>query len=230
MNLFEIITGQIGRMSYVNRYSSYPANRRENVAEHSWWVAFIAYLIALDLRSQGEQVDLEQVLCGAVTHDISEVISGDVIRSYKHANPEIRDAMKRADYDNTEEMTADWPAQVFDDWHSAKTTSLAGEIVEFADQAAVMFYCREEDRSGNRAIRAVLKQAYETWFNKFHAHPQLGQYINQMFPGGRFFDMLREYELPAQRMFAPARPMMADHSEGKTGELPVWPTREVPLG
>lgn len=232
MNLYKIITGKLSRMSYVNRYSSFHANRRENVAEHSWWVAVISYFIALELRAV-QHVDMQRLLERALMHDISEVVSGDVIRSYKHGSPEILKAMQDADYENTYDMThasefgaIDMP--VFDAWQYSKDTTIEGQIVEFADQAAVAFYCREEDRSGNRSIRPVLKQAYETWFNRYHDHPLFGKFIDQMFPTKVYLDMFRNDDGP------PQRPMTVNyHNEGPTSEFEAldWPSRgEVPLG
>lgn len=236
MNLFEIMTGKLSRLSYVNRYSSFPVNRRENVAEHSFWVTFIAYVIALDLQEQGHRVSTEHVLRQAMMHDISEAVSGDIIRSYKHLNDEVYAAMKDADAAGTYELVRnrDFGAtakRVHEAWLYAKSdTTLEGQIVAFADMAAAAFYMREEDRSGNRAIREVMRQMYETWFAAYHGHHALGQYIDQMYPNGRFFDMMRETELPARRMFE--RPMMQDHREGPVSdaELDWHGGEEVPLG
>lgn len=222
MNIFEVMTGPIARMSYVNRYSSFSVNRRENVAEHSWWVCFIAYCIAGDLYKNGEHIDFESLLEHALMHDVSECLSGDVIRSYKHTNPDVKQAMAEADqintrglFDRDEYKTIG--KKLYHDWATAKHNGrLEGEIVAFADMAAVGFYCREEDRSGNRAIRSVLAEMFEQWFHEFSQHPLLGQYVAQMFPEGRWPDMLRESSLPAQKMFPV--PMMRDHSEGPTIE------------
>jgi len=237
MNLFEVMTSEVARMSRVTRYSSFPVNRMENVAEHSFWVAFISYLIAFDLREQGHRIDLGMTLRGAITHDLSEIISGDVIRSYKHTNDDVRQAMKMADHINMDRVTQrdEWGAtgdQTFSDWNNAKSGStLEGQIVAFADMAAVVFYCREEDRSGNRAIREVLQEAYEDWFSTYHTHPELGKYIDQIFPSHLFSDALREETVPARVMYpGAARPIMADHSEGETSDHLDWHAGEVPLG
>lgn len=230
MNLFEVMTGPIARMSYVSRYSSFPANRRENVAEHSWWVAFIAMLIGKDLYYNHKvDVKLETLMLRAVLHDISECMSGDVIRSYKHKNEDIRDAMAEADGLATEELVVEWGGvgnSVRHFWASAKADDIEGEIVAFADMASVVFYCREEDRSGNRAIRPVLAEAYEKWFHKFHEHPLLGRYMLQIFPEGRWPDALREESVTARTMY-PGHPMLFDHSEGPVAEMPELEAREV---
>jgi len=219
MNLFSTLTGPIARMSYVNRYSSFPANRRENVAEHSWWVAFIAYLVGQDLDTRrGISVNFELLLKRALVHDLSECLSGDVIRSYKHSNPDIAREMKAADEQNMEGLCSNLGQignSVEGNWLTAKEDDVEGRIVAFADMAAVAFYCREEDRSGNRAIRPVLKEMYETWFHVFHDDELFAPYIDQMFPTKRWTDMLREESLPAAKMFPMqphgAREPVAEH-------------------
>lgn len=238
MNLFDIITGRLSRMSYVNRYSSFPVHRRENVAEHSYWVAMIALLIARDLNTQGNDFDLGVILERALLHDVDECVSGDIIRSFKYSTDELHDAIDDAAEINVRELTSKMGRGVGNElahaWREAKNVSHAGDIVKFADMAAVAFYCREEHQTGNRAIMPTLKEAYEEWFHVFHNHPLLGQYINQMFPEGRFFDMLREESLPAKKVFDVfKRPIMRDHSEGETladaYDSAAWPER-TPLG
>lgn len=226
MNLFEIMTSPVSRMSYVTRYSSFPAIRRENVAEHSWWVTFISLLIAYDINynHQYEEVNTLGVLERAILHDLSECISGDIIRSYKHTNPDIKQAMDTADAVNMGVLTLNWSSGVrgrtMESWDTAKDNTLEGTIVRFADMVAVVFYIREEYRSGNRAITGVLKEMYETWFHEFHTHGVLGRYADQMFPSGRWGSALR-YD---DRQEHPLRPAWS-HYEGETGEH-NWPRGE----
>lgn len=223
MNLFEAMTGPIARMSYVNRYSSFPVNRRENVAEHSWWVSFIAFLIAQDVQLRtGRSIVWEMLFKRALLHDVSECLSGDIIRSYKHSNPSIERMMKLADEQNMDSLCEGIgePAgtSVLVAWMAAKDDTIEGRIVAFADMAAVAFYCREEDRSGNRAIRQVLKEMYERWFHTFHEDKLFAPYMEQMFPTHRWPDMLREELVPAQLMYPQGIPVMRDHREGPVAE------------
>jgi len=219
MNLFEAMTGTISRMANVTRYSSFPTIQKENVAEHSWWVAFISYLIACDLKEQGWNIDMEDVLSFAMTHDISECVSGDVIRSYKHMNPDVLAAMTAADEQGTVNLAKEFGSVgdgLYDDWAHAKGPSVAGSIVGFADQASVVLYCRIERSLGNSGIDIVLKQLYETWFYKYHDHPQLGVYADQMFPNRVWWDPYRTLEMLKDTFHTHGRPMMAGHSEGQT--------------
>jgi len=217
MDLFNIITGPVSRMTHVTRYSSFAVNRKENVAEHSWWVALISMLIGEELTGHGHQVNMTRLLSRALVHDLDECVSGDIIRSFKYSSDEVHEAISEASVVNMRRITSQMkevgPA-VYHDWAHSKDDDLEGRIIAFADMAVVAFYCRAEDRSGNRAIRPVLKRMYEEDFSAFHAHPLLGRYMRQMFPNGHFTDILVEYDLPARNMFQQVMPLSERHSEG----------------
>lgn len=194
MNLFDALTGKVSRMAHVTRYSSVAVIRRENVAEHSWWVAFISLIIGTDLNENGHGVDLEKLLTRALLHDLSECVSGDIIRTFKYSTPEIAAAIKAADEVSMQGLAAELGRvgdQIVDHWRNAKDSSLQGDIVSFADMADVVFYCRDEASTGNVGIKPVVQTMYEKWFCKFHNHPYLSQYINQLFPNGFWDDAFR---------------------------------------
>jgi 5'-deoxynucleotidase YfbR-like HD superfamily hydrolase len=202
MDLFAALTGPVSRMSYVNRYSSFPTIRRENVAEHSWWVCFIAYLIGGDLyKEHGEHINFEMLLEKALIHDVSECLSGDIIRSYKHSTPMIAGVLHDADELNVLEL---FKGEEFDpigvkltrDWQYAKNETTEGQIVRFADMVAVVLYCREEDRCGNRAIRVVVAEMYQKWFHAYHDTHLFGRYMEQLFPNRNWGDAFRETAFP----------------------------------
>lgn len=200
MNLFEAITGKISRMSHVTRYSSVAVIRRENVAEHSWWVAFISLLIGEDLHQHRgtwghPTVDLERMLIRALVHDLSECVSGDIIRTFKYSDPALTAAINAADELSIRDLAEDLGSAgntITDAWRNSKDESIEGDIVRFADMAVVAFYCREEDRTGNRGIRPVLEVMYNTWFHEFHDHRYLAPYLDAMFPTRSYTDMFRE--------------------------------------
>lgn len=202
MNLFNAITGKIARMSHVTRYSSVAVIRRENVAEHSWWVAFISFLVASDLNdtvpvaeSVAPLVKLEKMLVRALVHDLSECVSGDIIRTFKYSDPALTAAINAADELSIKELAKDLGRTgetIAYAWRNAKDESIEGDIIRFADMAVVAFYCREEERTGNRGIIPVLQVMYETWLHEFHDHRYLGPYVDALFPTRSYTDMLRE--------------------------------------
>lgn len=222
MNLFGALTGRVRRMSHVYRYSSYPVMRRESVAEHSWWVTFIAYVIGIDLLERGRIIELDVLCQRAIMHDLSEALSGDIIRSYKYSSEALLRELKHADVRNMDQLALDEFGDVVGDailggWHHAKAPDLVGDIVRFADMIAVFLYCRGERLAGNLAMDEVMKELYETWLYRFHDHPELGRYCDDLFPGKRFVDYHRHWELgswvksPYERA---AKAMMRDHREG----------------
>lgn len=228
MDLFSILTGPVRRMSHVHRYSSFPVHRKENVAEHSWWVAFIAMLIARDLKKSGLMIDIDVVLERAMVHDLDECISGDIIRSFKYRTPGMRREIGYAAEDNMREITAKMApvgVTVYEAWRRAKEDSLEGDIVGFADMVSVVVYCREERLLGNREVEPLLKEMYEKWFCKYHEHHWLGQYADQLFPTRRFHDAF-----VAPKLAPLPIPMMHSHSEGPTAEHDWAGGEEVPLG
>lgn len=215
MDLFYILTGPVRRMSHVHRYSSITVHRRENVAEHSWWVMFIAMLIADDLRAQGELVKLDKVVLRALVHDLDECVSGDIIRSFKYRTEAMRLAVHEASDENMREITSKMGSVgglVFPLWRDSKDDSIEGQIVRFADMASVVFYCREERRQGNLEIEEIMKEMYETWFKEYHNHEVLARYADQLFPNRSWYDAFTSLDLgPTMTMM---RPLMRDHSEG----------------
>ena len=67
----------------------------ENIMEHSLQVAEIAHAIALiKNRMFGGNVDEYKVLCLAVYHEASEVITGDLPTPIKYFNSQINTAYK----------------------------------------------------------------------------------------------------------------------------------------
>lgn len=191
MNIRTAITGKTARMAHVNRYSSFPLIRPENVAEHSWWVTFISMLIGEDMNYRWtpecgrDWVNVGLLLERALVHDLSECVSGDIIRSYKYSSEAVLAVLKHADTLNMEQMVDEFGSQgshVMFQWSTAKDDDIEGLIVRFADLAVVAFYVRDEYRTGNKALLAVLEDMYTKWFNALHASEHLGYYADQIFP------------------------------------------------
>jgi len=229
MDLLYILSGPVGRMSHVTRYSSIPVHRRENVAEHSWWVSFIAMLICDDLLNEGVEVFKGEVLQRAIVHDLDECISGDIIRSFKYRTESMRLAMHDASTENMKEITSKMSkvgAGVYDHWHDAKDNTLEGDVVRFADMVTVVAYCREEYISGNRHIARVLHEMYTTWFHEWHFHKKLGPYADRLFPRRLYTDALEHYD-PSPKGDQAKReglnPIQGDASEGPTAVVDDWP-------
>jgi putative hydrolase of HD superfamily len=182
-------------MHHIQRYSSLPVLKPENVAAHSWQVAFISMLIGWDLIHRGGDVQMGDLLEKALCHDLSEAMSGDIIRSYAYSSPQMTEAKREADYQMTTRLTGEFgeagtPALL--QWENAKNETDEGQIVALADVLTVVTYCVEERRMGSEELDLILKRAYEQVLKpRFQDHPFLWRYVKQMFPDGNYTDAYR---------------------------------------
>lgn len=136
----------------------------------------------------------------AISHDVSEALSGDIIRSYKHSSPKLKDACDEADEINMERLVKELGRGAATDtlwghWRTAKKSvnfKLEGEIVAFCDLLCVISYCVEEHALGNTRILFILKRMYEETLSEWHDHPWLGKYVNDLFPNRKWDDPLQQ--------------------------------------
>lgn len=78
------------RLKYIDRWSLMWNMRRENVAEHSFYVASIAHMLCtISNEVYGGNVPTDRVVSIALFHDASEVLTGDIPQPVKHNNEQI---------------------------------------------------------------------------------------------------------------------------------------------
>ncbi|MEX2028797.1 MAG: HD family hydrolase, partial [Candidatus Curtissbacteria bacterium] len=53
-------------------------NEADSVAAHSWATAMIVYLLASEMKKNGEKIDVDKAVKMALFHDMAETIVGDV--------------------------------------------------------------------------------------------------------------------------------------------------------
>lgn len=193
LNLAQAVHGRLRRMHHIARYSSIPVIKTELVSTHSWQMAMLGMLIGYDLNEEEPHtVDVGEVVERCVVHDISEAMSGDIIRTYKHGSPEMEEACREADHNNTYRLTREFGKLVGDDiyikWEVAKDDKLEGQIVTLCDAVCVVTYCAEEVRMGNDHMRHVPDDIFDEVLWPMRDHPQLGRYIHQLFPNGSYED------------------------------------------
>lgn len=79
------------RLKYIDRWSLMWNMRRENVAEHSFYVSTIAHMLCTIANEvYGRNVPTDRVVSIALFHDASEVLTGDIPQPVKHNNEQIR--------------------------------------------------------------------------------------------------------------------------------------------
>lgn len=171
LNLTELLAGDTRQMSSVIRYSSIPHGRGENVAEHSFYVAFYCLLIARDLLAQGFKIDMERLLTCAIIHDLDEAVTGDIIRTVKYSSPELKHLLERIAIVYARHTLAKLESgaeKLFDYWKTAKDPlTTEGQILQLCDMLSVISYCIERIRSGNEYMRTILRGAHDNFLVHF---------------------------------------------------------------
>lgn len=92
----EAAAGDVRRLSFVTRYSSIPISVKENVGEHSFWVALYAAMIHRAARPADGHL-AGAILLKAVIHDQAECVTGDIVRTFKYSSQALKDAIDEAE-------------------------------------------------------------------------------------------------------------------------------------
>ena len=154
--------GSIRRLNHIRRYSSYPVTRQENVAEHSYWVALTALAISDELDEKGIKLDKGLLLSKCLMHDIGESQAGDIVRSFKYANTNLTDNIRKTEKGLVEKFLAkefgNTAIEMYALYNSCKHGD-EGIVVSFCDFLAVLTYSVEEVCMGNNYMRDILVEA-----------------------------------------------------------------------
>lgn len=154
-----MLRGALNRASFVTRYSSHPVLIKENVAEHSFYVAMYSLIL---VNECGIRCDLKKLLARALVHDIDESVTGDFQRTFKYGSPELRralhDGAKAFTWDMLRVYSRHTQATLYHLWDSAKDSDIEGEIILVADFLAVVAYIIREIRMGNEYGLAIASQ------------------------------------------------------------------------
>ena len=85
----------LDRLRLIQRWSLMRNIEKENLAEHSLQVAFVAQALAIiKNRFFGGKVNPERIAVMAMYHDTSEIFTGDLPTPIKYFNSEITHAYK----------------------------------------------------------------------------------------------------------------------------------------
>lgn len=128
---------------------------REALMTHEGSVARIGMIICLALRHYKiADPDIETVLAGALTHDASEVITGDLPGGFlKTKHPAFKAALEEIEREAEDEIYHDLPEPIH---HYLKAAAckkgdgtLEGEIISYADTLDAFNHASAETMLGN---------------------------------------------------------------------------------
>lgn len=148
------------RLMDVPRWNIVPVLRKQNVAEHSFHVAWITMILT---SRHARRQNLNEALAYAITHDVNESITGDIPSNFKrHMKQEVE--------------------AVEDEHFGGEVYSCPNgdvkTVVKCADYIEALLYLEEECAMGNTRLNDVIKDVYENFtmaWGKFDWNHELGQ-------------------------------------------------------
>ncbi len=170
--------GPWSRLAHITRYSSLPVLHRESVAEHTFFVSIKSYLIGMDLLHGGVIIDFEAVLRHAIVHDIDEAFTGDIIRPFKYANPNLKTLMDQVTSESLRKNLENTPTgqNMFSDWcTSSNYPSLEHNIVKVADLWSCVHYGYRELQLGNKFGTNIMVDVRQ-WVERHGWHDEIKPY------------------------------------------------------
>lgn len=171
INCFDFLLDAHKTLTQIVRFSTKPTVRKQNVAEHSYFVALIAMIVCERLINKGIQIDKADVLEKCLVHDISESVSGDMPRVVKEENEEIRLMIGNLEDRVFEKITESLPEDIKKSLHSSYTwfedyAKLENRIVKFADILENGLFVLCEMDLGNKNMSDVQRNV-KRWLDEY---------------------------------------------------------------
>ncbi len=193
LSTFRMVTSKMRRLSHIRRYSSIQVLRPENVAEHSFYCALMAYTIATDLKNRGYAINPDLAMRKALFHDLEESMTGDILRSFKYSTPALLEAIERSGMMRMEELAGDFGVAgdiVHGTWAESKE-GREGDVVAFCDLLCVVAYVREERLAGNTHLDEVAREVFGYINERYPQDGTFGEYVKDLYPTNDPFDIFR---------------------------------------
>ncbi len=173
----------IDTLRHLVRYQNVQRIHNETVAEHS----FIVAAFILKLREY-YNFNLELALKTALIHDQMEANISDVPHNIKAANPELANALEKAEMNVITTMFSDEASVLIKDFNHGLTAE--GLAVQLADVLSVVLYAHGEIYAGNKvfnyiAIKAIARckeivDKFDEFRNELYTKEQIMNKINQI--------------------------------------------------
>ncbi|MGG1514537.1 5'-deoxynucleotidase [Paenibacillus oryzisoli] len=169
------------RLKYIDRWSLMWNMRRENVAEHSFYVASIAHMLCTIANEvYGKQVPTDRVVSIALFHDASEVLTGDIPQPVKHNNKEILRNFREIEDVAAERLLQTIPSAIRDTYRKLiqEPEPDLYTWVKAADLIEAYIKCLTELSTGNREF-VVAKQQVLASLQKMNM-PEVDYFLKHM--------------------------------------------------
>lgn len=176
--MVEASSGNIRRLTSVWRYGSIPISIPENVSDHSFWVTLYSAMIHRQLQQQATESQKENygkssvflsIMLKAISHDMGEAVTGDVVRPFKYSSKKLKNAIDEAE---EKLLKSSMPDEILDipelaDWlaFTEKADDYVHAVVKAADFMSLYQFMRREVLRGNCEVRDFVGRMVEDLSN-----------------------------------------------------------------
>ena len=142
----------------VGRFSVYKCHIREDVAQHSYFTALYAMILAdLEIR-RGTKVNIENLLRMALLHDAEEASTGDIHHPFKHQDKAFAENIDARAMEWFEKLMGGLPEELAHEYvklrrATSDMTKTESNIVKAADKIEALLWACEEYSLGNEQVR-----------------------------------------------------------------------------
>ena len=136
----------------VKRWHTVRTIQTQTLADHSWGVIMILLVITNPSQT---------LIRAAATHDLSEVITGDVPAPTKWAHPRLDDALQTVERGYNESHLIDY-----------NLTSEDAKYLKWADMLELVMFANSEIRLGNSHMTPIRDRGLD--FLRIFGHPNSG--------------------------------------------------------
>ncbi|TNG92708.1 5'-deoxynucleotidase [Pasteurellaceae bacterium USgator11] len=153
----------LDRLKLIQRWSLMRNIDKENLAEHSLQVAFVAHALAVIKNKFFDgKVNPERIALIAMYHDSSEIFTGDLPTPVKYFNQEITQAYKQIEIAAEKHLLSLLPTELQADFAPLLCAELIDKqdkhIVKQADLLCAYIKARTELEHGNQEFVPALKR------------------------------------------------------------------------
>ena len=145
----------------VGRFSVYKCHFREDVAQHSFFTALYAMVLADLEREKGTVIDMERLLRMALLHDAEEARTGDIHHPFKHQDASFAETLDNRALEWFEHLMGGLPENLAHRYvqlrrASKVTSAVEASILKASDKIEALLWAYEEYLLGNVHVRRAL--------------------------------------------------------------------------
>lgn len=130
-------------MSEMTRYSGRLKLTKENIAEHSWYVAYYILLVGNDYNIK--QNIINKAVSIAIVHDIPELFTNDIPHNIKVNFPNIKAEIEKAELEFMKEKMPN----LLKYYDELSQDTLEMLLVNIGDALSILLYTNKEISLGN---------------------------------------------------------------------------------